>query len=158
MLMNTHISANIMWENYLKSINEPIESSEKSYEAWAFGADAESANALSALVLEGKKTATSSLHCLYADEGEALPEENAYSIILDGNGEAQCVIKTTKVNIMPFNEVTETFAKTEGEGDMTIEYWRKVHKAFFSSALEKTDKTFDENMFVVCETFEVVYY
>ncbi len=87
-----------------------------------------------------------------------MPEKNAYSIILDGNGEAQCVIKTTEVNIMPFNEVTETFAKTEGEGDMTLEYWRKVHKAFFSSALEKTDKTFDENMLVVCETFEVVYY
>ena len=154
----THISVNIMWENYLKSINETVANSVKTYEAWAFGADAESANALSALVLEGKKTATSSLHCLYADEGEALPEENAYSIILDGNGEAQCVIRTTQVNIMPFNEVTETFAKTEGEGDLTLEYWRKVHEAFFSDALEKMDKTFNENMLVVCETFEVVYF
>ncbi|HAS74699.1 MAG TPA: RNA-binding protein [Clostridiales bacterium UBA8960] len=155
--MKTHISVINMWKNYLSSINETVEKSEKEYEAWSFGADEKSANDLSKLVLEGKKTSTTSLHCLYAFEDEELPEENAYSIILDGNNEAQCVIKTTKVSITPFNEVTETFAKTEGEGDMSLEYWKKVHRAFFSKDLKKFEKAFTENMLVVCETFEVVY-
>jgi uncharacterized protein YhfF len=155
--VEVNMSVKKMWEAYLMSINETVEVSNKKYEAWSFGNDEKSANELAKLVKEDKKTSTSSLHCLYLIEDEGLPEKDEYSIILDGNGEAQCIIKTTNVKILPFNEVTEEFAKTEGEGDRTLEYWREVHRNFFCEALINSEKEFTEDMLVVCEEFEVVY-
>ena len=59
--------------------------------------------------------------------------------------------------IKPFNEVTKEFAHAEGEGDLSLDYWRDVHRDFFSDGLKDLNKSFEENMLVVCETFEVVY-
>lgn len=157
MNVEENISAKLLWEKYLVSNHETVENSDKKYDAWSFGNDEKSANDLVKLVIEKKKKSTSSLHCLYELENEDLPVENDYSIILDGNGEAQCVIMTTSINIIPFNEVTEDFAKTEGEDDMTLEYWRMVHKEFFTKELKEFNKVFTEDMIVVCEAFEVVY-
>jgi len=38
-----------------------------------------------------------------------------------------------------------------------LEYWRKVHKKFFTEELKSLNQEFDENMELVCEEFEVVY-
>lgn len=46
---------------------------------------------------------------------------------------------------------------TEGEGDMSLEYWRKIHRVFFTEELKDLEKEFTEDMMVVCEEFEVVY-
>jgi uncharacterized protein YhfF len=146
-----------MWEDYLMSINETVEMTEKKYEAWSFCHDEKNANELAKLVKEKKKTSTSSLHYLYILEDEALPAEDEYSVIFDGSGEAQCVIQTTKINVVPFNEVTEAFAKKEGEGDLTLEYWRNVHRDYFTEELKDYEKEFTEEMMVVCEDFKIVY-
>ena len=78
------------------------------------------------------------------------------SIILDSNDEAVCIIKTTKVYVVPFNQVTEDHAAKEGEGDCSLEYWRKVHREFFTEELKEIEKEFEENMLVVCEEFVVL--
>lgn len=124
------------------------------YTAWAFGA---SADELARLVLEGKKTATASAYDLYAKSGEPLPKEGEYSVILDGAGEAVCIICTSKVYVVPFCEVSAVQAYKEGEGDRSLAYWRKVHRDFFTRALAEAGLVFDENSRVVCEEFAVVY-
>lgn len=124
------------------------------YEAWAFGGDPDG---LAALVKDGIKRATSSAYVLYQLEQEPLPKGGEYSVILDGLGEAVCIIQTTKVSICPYSEIPESFAFKEGEGDRSLTYWRRVHKDFFTQELGEAGLSFAEDMEVVCEEFEVVF-
>ena len=122
--------------------------------AWSFGTEADS---LAMLVCNGEKTATSSALPLYELENEPLPEAGAYDVLLDSKGNAVCIIKTTKVYIRPFNEVSAEHAYKEGEGDKSLEYWRDIHERVFTEWLKEAGSEFTFNMNVVCEEFEVVY-
>ena len=124
------------------------------YDAWAFG---EAADKLAALVREGIKTATCSAYDLYEAEGEDLPQPGETSVILDSVDEAVCIIRTTRVYVVPFDEVTAEHAFREGEGDRSLTYWREVHESFLKEELSSIGCTFDGNTRVVCEEFEVVY-
>ena len=124
------------------------------YEAWAFG---EAADKLAELVVRGIKTATCSAYDLYVIEGEPIPEAGEYSVILDSKDEAVCIIRTTKVTVIPFNAVSEEHAFKEGEGDRSLEYWREVHESFLSRELASVRLEFNEETKVVCEEFEVVF-
>ena len=127
---------------------------EADYEAWAFGDDPDT---LAELVRTGVKTATASAYPFYELEGEALPKAGEYSVILNTKDEAVCIIRTTKVCVTPYREVTAEQAWKEGEGDRSLDYWRRVHEAFFRKELEAIGLTFTEDMGVVCEEFEVIY-
>lgn len=124
------------------------------YQSWAFGDDPDT---LAELVLRGIKTATASAYPFYEQEGEPLPRAGTYSVILNSQEEAVCVIRTEKVTICPFNQVGQEQAWKEGEGDRTLEYWRQVHRRFFTEELQAAGMTFHEEMMVVCEEFVRVY-
>lgn len=143
------MNAQEMWEAY--SQREHIEAD---YEAWAFGVDADE---LARLVYGGIKTATASAYPLYELEGEALPEVGQYSVILDSQENAVCIIRTEKVFIVPFRDVDVRQAWKEGEGDRSLSYWRAVHERFFGSCMEEAGLPFSEDMNVVCEEFIRVY-
>jgi uncharacterized protein YhfF len=80
-----------------------------------------------------------------------------YSVILDSNDGAVCIIKTIKVDIVEFNKVSAEHAYKEGEGDRSLAYWREVHSEFLTNELASIHRAFDESARVVCEEFEVVY-
>ncbi|MCP8616233.1 ASCH domain-containing protein [Salirhabdus salicampi] len=142
-----------MWENYRKiNPNAP-----KDYEAWAFGDSKEMADELANLVLEGKKTATSSNYTLYELENEVLPFVGLHNIILDGDGKAVGIVETTSVEVVPFDEVTAEHAYLEGEGDRTLTYWRDVHETFFKKEFEIIYQEFNYKIPVVCERFKLIY-
>ena len=124
------------------------------YEAWSFG---EAPDKLADLVLQGIKTATCSAYDLYQINTEPLPQAGDYSVILNSSEEAVCIIKTIKVYVTEFKNVSEEHAFKEGEGDRSLEYWRQVHESFLTNELAAVHKGFDENTKVVCEEFEVVY-
>ena len=124
------------------------------YEAWPFE---EAPDKLAGLVLQGIKTATCSAYDLYRINNVPLPQEGDYSIILNSGEEAVCIIKTLKAYVAEFNKVSEEHAFKEGEGDRSLEYWRKVHADFLMNELASVRKSFDGNTKVVCEEFEVVY-
>ncbi len=124
------------------------------YEAWAFG---ENPDKLAELVVQGIKTATCSAYDMYQIMDEPIPRAGDYSVILDSNEDAVCIIKTTKVYVTEFNKVSEKHAFREGEGDRSLGYWRKVHISFLTNELASVHRDFDENVKVVCEEFELVY-
>ncbi len=124
------------------------------YDGWVFGDDPDG---LAALVRAGVKTATSSAYPLYGLEGEPLPVSGAYSVLLDSREEAVCVLRTTKVYVVPFRAVSPDHARKEGEGDLSLTHWRAVHRDFFTKELAEAGLVFDEDMPVVCEEFEAVY-
>lgn len=124
------------------------------YEVWVF---TEAADKLADLVLKKIKTATCSAYDLYFMNHEPLPKTGDYSIILNSKEEAVCIIKTLKVYVTEFDRVPEEHAFKEGEGDRTLEYWRKIHKVFLTNELASVNKTFSGKTKVVCEEFETVY-
>lgn len=144
------MEAKVMWDNFCKEYNV----SNANYSVWAFGGDPDK---LVQLVLDGIKVATASAYDLYLFENEPLPQVNDYSVIIDSNDNARCIIQTTKLYVVPFKDVSKEHAYKEGEGDRSLEYWREVHTAFFQECYEDDNLVFDENINVLCEEFKVVY-
>ncbi|MCR4632782.1 MAG: ASCH domain-containing protein [Erysipelotrichaceae bacterium] len=124
------------------------------YEAWSFG---EVPDKLAGLVVSGVKTATCSAFDLYRINNEPLPKAGDHSVILDSKGEAVCIIKTVRTYVTGFDKVSADHAFKEGEGDRSLEYWRRVHEDFLRNELALVNKRFDKDTKVVCEEFEVVY-
>ena len=139
-----------MWNAY-KEINPSIGDD---IAAWAFGVEAD---LLADLVLRGEKTATASAYDLYALEGESLPQEGTFDIILDSQDQAVCIVEITKVSVEPFNKVSADHAYKEGEGDKTLVYWRQVHEDFFTDCLGEAGLIFTPESKVVLEEFRKVY-
>jgi uncharacterized protein YhfF len=121
-------------------------------EAFQFGVDAD---LLAQLVVEGKKTATTSGYIFYELENEALPQVGEYSIVLNSKDEPVAVIRTESVEVLPMNEVSEEFVLAEGEGDYKT--WWDAHEKFFTEILKEYNKEFSPDMLVVCERFKTVY-
>jgi uncharacterized protein YhfF len=127
------------------------------YEAFHFDDNESTANALGALVLSGQKRATAGL--LWTNEltNKPLPEVGALSVVTDWQGNPLCVIRTTHVEIVPFDSVSDSFAAREGEGDKTLRYWREAHWKYFSRECQRIGREPALHMPVVCEQFMVVY-
>ena len=104
-------------------------------DAFQFGA---SADWLADLVVEGKKTATTSGFMFYELEKEAIPQAGEYYIVLNGQDEPAAVIQIQSVEVVPMNEVTEDYAIAEGGGD--YQFWWEAHEKFFTELLKEYDK------------------
>jgi len=130
---------------------------EARHSAWQFCGGGKSADRLTALVLAKIKTATSGLYDCYAADGEPVPQEGDCSIILNSDGRPECIVVTRKVTVLPFDEVGEDIAEKEGEGDQSLEYWRRVHEKFFREECARCGLEFSPKMNVVCEEFEMVF-
>ncbi len=128
----------------------------KHFDVWHFCNDESSANNLAELVKKGIKCATTSLYETYQLENEPIPVIDFYSVIINYDGLPQSIIRTTKVDIVPFEDVSAEFARIEGEGDKSLNYWRRVHTEFFSEESELCDVSFTPKSLVICEQFEVV--
>lgn len=146
------MTAEMLWNAFCSAADiDPV----TPYEAWAFG---DAPDALAALVCEEKKAGTASVYDLYTlDESEALPRVGDYSIILNAQSHAVCLIETTALRVLPFEEVPASHARKEGEGDGSLAYWREVHQAFFSKELEEYGLSFSHDLRVLCEEFALRY-
>jgi uncharacterized protein YhfF len=109
------------------------------------------------LVLSGTKRATAASVWSVEAEGKRQPVPGDLSVITNWAGEPRCIIRTTAVEIVPFNQVSADFAATEGEGDGTLEWWREAHRQFFTRECAGTERRFTEDMLLACERFEVVF-
>lgn len=145
------------WSEVKSQLGLPNSETEVVPEAWPFGSvdNPELADQLLALVLNGTKTGTASALWCY-EVGEPTPYVGELSIILDGVGVPKAVIRTSKIDVVPFDEVTEEHAFSEGEGDRTLSTWRHDHEAFFKGELPK-EKSFTPTMPVICERFELLW-
>ena len=124
-------------------------------EKWHFELTEGACNNLLDLVLKGQKKATASSVLGYQIEGEEIPKEGNLSVITDWDGNPRCVIKTTRVRIIPYKDITFDIAKLEGEDD-TLESWRKNHEKFFTEEGKDLGYKFSEEMEVIFEEFEVI--
>ncbi|MGB3827349.1 MAG: ASCH domain-containing protein [Ornithinimicrobium sp.] len=120
--------------------------------AWSFGSSEQEADELLALVLAGTKTATSSARREYEADGTDLPTPGMLAIVMDGAQRPRALIRTTHVEVVPFGAVPPEHADAEGEGDRSLEQWRRAHAAFFAGP----EGRIDPEMLVVLERFVVL--
>ena len=118
-----------------------------SLEHFAFGDSPATADALLALVIEGKKTAT----CWAALQGLKGSEFGARYVVLDGAARPRAVIESTELVQRRFDEVDPTFAAEEGEGDLSRAHWAAVHEDCFTR-----EGTYAPDMLLWCERFRLV--
>jgi uncharacterized protein YhfF len=145
------------WQQFLLSLPPHSPYHTKTYVAEGWGDSPALADELGALIVQGNKTATCSALWEWQAEGKAIPEAGLMTIALDGRGEPLCIVETTEVSIRKYNEVDADFAREEGEGDLSLNYWREAHRNYFSRLLPKIGKEFSEDMPLVCERFRVIY-
>ena len=101
-------------------------------------------------ILFGKKRANTGLFSLFEAQMQLLP----HTVVLDSDMQPRCITRTTKVDVVPFEDVT---ADCAAEGDGTLAAWKKAHRKTFAAACEEIGIDFDERMKCVCEYFDVVY-
>lgn len=118
--------------------------------AWQMGDSPELANELADLIKKGIKTASCGSFSSYQQE-ETAPRIGSYNIVLDGQNAPACVIRLISLRVVRFCDVTDEFARKEGEGDLSLEYWRNEHQRFFAREVD-----FSEEMELIAEEFEVV--
>ena len=109
------------------------------------------------LYLKDEKTAASGLVLDYKKAGDPLPAVGDYWIIMGRTRQPRVLVKTLRVVVNKFKDVTEEIAKAEGEGDKTLQAWRTGHEAFFMKQQKQLGfKNLDEEE-VVTEFFEVIF-
>ncbi len=144
-----------MWAQFVAADGASRLSS--AYRVVEFGDSPELIEDLAALIVAGPKRATTSLARWYREGGEAMPMVGGFGVVVGGNGTARCVVRTTRVEVMPFSRVDEEFAFDEGEGDRTLAWWRAAHRRFFEREAAREEFLFEDEHDVVLERFEVVW-
>ncbi len=124
---------------------------------FGFGGEPGLADELAGLMLEGRKRATASLPVEFTRLGERLPGVGDLSIIVTGNGRPVAIIERTRVGVCRFDQVDAGFAAIEGEGDGSLEYWRRAHERYFGAVLAEQGEIFDSATEVLCQEFRVVW-
>ena len=124
--------------------------------AFLFGDNPAMATELAQLVVDERKTATSSLLAEYERDDESLPQIGDMAIVCDGAGQPVAALSTVAVEQYPFDQVPVSVAEAEGEGDRTLLYWRQTHTEFFSR-VHPDLWVGDGTDIVVVEHFQVFY-
>jgi uncharacterized protein YhfF len=145
------------WDQFLARLAPESPYRTRTYVAEGWGDSPALADELGALIVQGTKTATCSALWEWEAEENPIPDVGLITIALDGRGEPLCIVETVEVTVRKYNEVDADFACQEGEGDLSLKYWREAHRNYFSRVLKKIGKEFSEEMPLVCERFRVIY-
>jgi len=123
------------------------------YLAMSIGGTPDLADEGAALILNGTKTATSSPLWDYPDG--RIPFVGALSVLLDGQQRAVAVVETVGVRLVRFCDVTDEMAKAYGEGQRTLEWWRRVIGDWYRTKATRDGQDFDENTEILWESISV---
>jgi uncharacterized protein YhfF len=121
-----------------------------------YGDSPELSESLLELIRVGRKRAGTGLLWAYEHDGEHIARVGDIEIAIDHLHRPAIVTRIVSSEVVPFNQVTAEYAATEGEGDGSLDHWRKAHWAFFSRECERIGRVPDESMPVICCVFEVL--
>jgi len=152
---NNYSSVKSLWNDFLhKNPNNKIKETPISF---YFCDNKKDADECADLVVKKIKQATATSLWWFEKNNESLPKIGNQYIVTDWNGYAKAVVEVTKVEETPYNQITAEFAQSEGEGDKSLAYWKKVHQAYYTREMEPFNESFDENMIIVCEYFKTIH-
>ena len=96
----------------------------------SFGVGAEQETRLAALIVAGRKRGSTTAGL----QGQPTRMDRR-KVVLDGTGRPVAIIRTVNYEKLTFDRVTEEHARLEGEGDLSLAYWRDAHERFFRKYL-----------------------
>ena len=144
------------WQKYISSL--PIDKVPVNpFITASFAGNSDITDKLLDLYLLGKKTAGSSIVEDFLSAGDPLPQVGNFWIFLNSREEPSCILKTESIQIHKFYEVPLEIAIAEGEGDLTLDYWRKVHSKLYSPHLKLWGLESIQDATVITEFFSLVY-
>ena len=145
------------WNQYLSSIPRGQEQPGRYVESFSFGFTAADALAIAQLVVNGTKTATGSVLWSYEADKKPLPSVGDTWIVTAGIDIPVCIIKTTEVRIIPFDEVTADYAWEGGEEDRGLASWREIYWEYIERECQRIGLGPNSKAPLVMERFRVVY-
>ena len=145
------------WNQYLTSIPGGQEQPSRYVECFAFGFSPADADEIAQLVVDGTKTATGSVLWSYDHGRKPLPVVGDLWIVIAGSGAPVCIIQTTEVRIIPFDEVTADYAWEGGEGDRSLASWREIYWEYIERECQRIDVPPNTKAPLVMERFRVAY-
>ena len=123
----------------------------------AFGDSPELSQELLALIREGRKRGGASLVWSHEADAEPIPAAGEIEIVVDHMNAPAFITRVVKIEVLPFSEVGADFAAREGEGDGSLEHWRREHWQCFSRECARIGRQPSQDMPVVCTSFEVLH-
>jgi len=123
--------------------------SSRFFTAMSIGGTRELADEGAALILDGTKTATSSPFWDYPDG--RMPFAGALSVLIDGRRRPVGIVETTAVETVRFRDVTEQMAKAYGEGERTLQWWRRVIGDWYRQKAARDGQAFTEDGLILWE-------
>lgn len=121
-----------------------------------YGDSPELSESLLALIRDGRKRAGTGLLWAYEADGESLPAVGDIEIVVDHRNAPAIITRITRTEVVTYDQVTAEYAAIEGEGDGSLEFWRKAHWDFFSRECLRLGRQPSPSMPVVCTVFEVL--
>jgi uncharacterized protein YhfF len=122
-----------------------------------YGDSAELSIELLDLIKSGRKRAGTGLLWAYEYDKEPIAQTGDIEIVIDHNNQPALVTRVVSSDVVAFNLVTSEYAAIEGEGDGSLDYWRKGHWNFFSRECARIGKEPTQTMPVICNVFELLH-
>ena len=153
-----------MVATYHRQMPQPAEpTTYRGMPAWGFAFPGELRDELTALALDGTKTATASLGVDYVIDGAMPPRPGDREVLLDSDGQPVAILEITRTELSTISLVTDEFARAEGDGFADAADWREAHERFWNGYIDDLrtalrDPSFEltDSTVVVCEWFRVV--
>lgn len=144
----------LFWKNFITNNTRHVK---KIPESFYFCDNEKDANDCAKLVVKNIKQATAPSLWSFKINNKKLPKKGHLNIITNWNKVPQAIILTTKIELIKFSEITAKFAQREGEGEKSLAYWKKVHKAYYKREMQGYKENFSEDMIIVCQYFNTIY-
>ncbi|MFK7811676.1 MAG: ASCH domain-containing protein [Maribacter sp.] len=145
-----------MWNDFTEA--NPEFRNEELPDADSFHNNEADAKRLADLIVSGKKQAGSMLYFFFKEAKADLPTIGTKSIVTNFDGKARAIIQTTKVDTIPFSQISEAYAVLDMGTDIEpLKKWKKAHWDFFAPAMEQNGKKPTEEMLIVCTWFETIW-
>ncbi len=145
------------WEQFLNSLPPGTRRPSGHAGTAEFGITEDDAREIARLVRNGTKTASGGL--VWANEFDGTRGSHAGDlwVVVAGPDEPVCIIETTEVRILPYDEVPEEYAWEGGEGDRTMSDWRRMYWEYIVSECARIGRNPDRKAPLAMERFRVVY-
>jgi uncharacterized protein YhfF/GNAT superfamily N-acetyltransferase len=130
---------------------------------WGFAFPGVLRDELTALALAGTKTTTTGLLAEMALDGEAVPEPEERSVLVDSSGRPVAIVETLACRVVRLADVDDRHAIDEGEGYANAAEFRAAHERFWDGYLGDLRErlgdeafTITDDTLVTAERFRVV--
>ena len=111
-------------------------------------------------ILDGRKTATTSLMEEFIHDHEPLPSSGRRTILVNSDNQPVAVLRYTSLSVTLLGLITLQHVLNEGEGYKSLTEWREAHESFWTAAnmrqaLDVPNFIVDDQTLVVLATFYV---